>query len=145
MNKKQLLGTWKILSYRATTGSKISYPLGARPSGYIGFCSSRFWVALVDCTRKAPSAAVLTDAEDIALMNSSTAYAGKYDADPTQTPDGIKITIHVDTASNQAIVGTDRVFYMGVEANKLTLKSPAVVILMSGSMSVFQLEFVKLN
>jgi hypothetical protein len=98
---------------------------------------------LVNSTRKAPGTAVLTDAEAISLMNSSAAYTGKYDADPAQTPDGIKITIHVDTASNQAIVGADRVFYMGVEGNKLTLKSPAMVIAMSGSTSVVQLEFVK--
>jgi hypothetical protein len=143
MNKEQLLGTWQILSFRATAVNKISYPLGERPSGYIGFSHTRFWVMLVNSTRKAPGTAVLTDAEAISLMNSSAAYTGKYDADPAQTPDGIKITIHVDTASNQAIVGTDRVFYMGVEGNKLTLKSPAMVIAMSGSTSVVQLEFVK--
>jgi hypothetical protein len=143
MNKEQLLGTWQILSFRATADNKISSPLGERPSGYIGFSHTRFWVMLVNSTRKAPGTAVLTDAEAISLMNSSAAYTGKYDADPAQTPDGIKITIHVDTASNQAIVGTDRVFYMGVEGNKLTLKSPAMVIAMSGSTSVVQLEFVK--
>ena len=143
MNKEQLLGTWQILSFRATAVNKISYPLGERPSGYIGFSHTRFWVMLVNSTRKAPGTAVLTDAEAISLMNSSAAYTGKYDADPAQTPDGIKITIHVDTASNQAIVGADRVFYMGVEGNKLTLKSPAMVIAMSGSTSVVQLEFVK--
>jgi hypothetical protein len=143
VNKELLLGTWQILSFRATAGNKISYPLGERPSGYVGFSHSRFWVMLVDSSRKAPSAAALTNAEAIILMNSSAAYTGKYDVDPAQTPDGIKITIHVDTASNQAIVGTDRVFYMGVEGNKLTLKSPAMVVATSGSTSIVQLEFVK--
>src|SRR5664279_3380366 len=55
---------------------------------------------------------------------------------------GIKITIHVDTASNQAWVGTDRIFFMRIDGNKLSLKSPSVVI-PSGATSVVQLEFLK--
>jgi hypothetical protein len=51
----------------------------------------------IDPTRKAPAAATLTDAESISLMKSHVAYTGKYDVDPAQTPDGIKITIHVVT------------------------------------------------
>ena len=97
---------------------------------------------IADSTRKLPSAAALTDAEAISLMRSSAAYTGKYDADSVQTADGIKITIHVDAASNQALVGTDRVFFMCIDGNKLSLKSPSVVI-PSGSTSVVQLEFVK--
>lgn len=84
----------------------------------------------------------MTDTEAIALMRSSAAYTGTYDADSVQTPDGIKITIHVDTASNEALAGTDRIFFMRVDRDKLILKSPSVVI-PSGSTSVVQLELVK--
>ena len=70
---------------------------------------------------KSSSGATLTDAEAISLMKSQVAYTGKYDVDPAQTPDGIKITIHVDAASNQALTGTNRVFYARVDGNKMSL------------------------
>jgi len=142
MTSEQLLGTWQIVSFKAVAGESVSYPLGEHPSGYIGFSPTRFWVVLADSTRKAPAAAALTDAEAVALMRSSAAYTGKYDVDPVQTADGVKITIHVDTASNEALAGTDRVFFMCVDRNKLTLKSPSVVI-PSGLKSIVQLEFAR--
>jgi hypothetical protein len=48
-----------------------------------------------------------------------------------------------DAASNQALVGTNRVFYTRVDGNKLTVKTPATVIPTTGLTSVVQLEFVK--
>jgi hypothetical protein len=142
MTRDQLVGTWQVVSFKAVAGGQISYPLGEHPSGYIGFSLARFWVMLVDSARKPPAAAAMTDTEAIALMRSSAAYTGTYDADSVQTPDGIKITIHVDTASNEALAGTDRIFFMRVDRDKLILKSPSVVI-PSGSTSVVQLELVK--
>ena len=145
MTKDQLLGTWQIVSFKATTGEQTSYPLGQHPSGYWGFSPSRFWVLLINSARKAPAAAAFTDAEAISLMKSHAAYTGKYDADPAQTPDGIKITVHVDASSSQALTGTDRVFFMRVDGNKLSVKSPSLLIPMSGRTltGVLQLEFVK--
>jgi hypothetical protein len=48
-----------------------------------------------------------------------------------------------DAASNQALVGTNRVFYTRVDGNKLTVKTPVIVIPTTGLTSVVQLEFVK--
>lgn len=143
MTKDQLVGAWKLVSFKATTGDKVSYPQGEHPSGYIGFTADRFWSLLVDSTRKAPAAAVMTDAEAASLMKSHSAYTGKYDADPAQTPDGIKITVHVDAAANPAITGTDRVTYARIDGNKLTIKSPAIVVSTTGLKSVVQLELVR--
>jgi hypothetical protein len=143
MTKDRLLGSWQLVSFKATAGDQISYPLGEHPGGYIGFAPDRFWVMLIDSTRKAPVAATMTDSEAVSQMKSHAAYTGKYDADPAQTPDGIKITVHVDAASNQAINGTNRVFFTRVDGNKLSLKSPAIVIPTTGLKSVVQLEFVK--
>jgi hypothetical protein len=50
----------------------------------------------------APASAALTDAEAGSLMKSSVAYIGKYDVDPAQTPDRVKVTIHVDAAASEA-------------------------------------------
>jgi hypothetical protein len=78
-------------------------------------------------------------------MKSHAAYSAKYDVDPTQTPDGIKVSVYPDAASNQALTGTTRTFYMRVDGNKLTLKSPGVVIPTTGQTSVVQLDLVKVD
>ena len=141
--KEQLAGAWQDVSFKTTSGDKVGYPLGENPGGYAAFTPARFWLLLTNSSRKAPAAAALTDDEAVSLMKSHAAYTGKYDVDPTQTPDGIKITVHVDAASNQALVGTNRVFYVRVEGDKLSLKSPAIVVPTTGLLSVVQLEFVK--
>jgi hypothetical protein len=33
--KDQLMGSWKVLSLKATTGDKVSYPLGEQVAGYV--------------------------------------------------------------------------------------------------------------
>jgi hypothetical protein len=141
MSKEKLAGPWQLVSFKATAGDKVSYPLGEHPGGYIEITPTRYWVMLIDPTRKAPGATTPTDAESISLMKSHVAYTGKYDVDPTQTPDGIKITIHVDAASNQALTGTDRVLYARIDGNKMTVKSPALVVGTSGVTSIVQLEY----
>ena len=143
MTKEELVGSWRLVSFKATVGDKVSYPLGEHPGGYIEITPTRYWVMLIDPARKIPAAATLTDPESISLMKSHVAYTGKYDVDPAQTPDGIKITIHVDAASNQALTGTNRVFYARLDGNKMTLKSPTLVVGTSGVTSVVELEYVK--
>ena len=68
--------------------------------------------------------------------------AGKYST-ADQTPEGIKLTAHVDTASNQAITGNDRVYFMRVDGNKLMMKSQAVIVPTTGEKSVVELKLVK--
>jgi hypothetical protein len=140
--KDQLIGTWKVETLKATTKGKVTYPLGERPTGYVTMTPVRIWLLFVDSTRKAPAAAKLTDAEAIAMMKSQVAWTGKYST-AGNTPDGIKVTAHVDTASSQAITGTDRVYFMQVYGNKLRVKSPAVVVPMTGATSVVEFELVK--
>ena len=76
-------------------------------------------------------------------QKSHVAYTGKYDVDPAQTPDGIKVTVHVDAASNQALTGTNRVLYSHVDGNKMSVKSSALVVGTTGVTSVVQLEYAK--
>jgi hypothetical protein len=142
MTKDQLIGTWKVETLKATAGDKVSYPLGEQPTGYVTMTAERIWLLFVDSTRKAPAAATLTDAEAIAMMKSHVGWTGKYTT-AEQTSDGIKVTAHVDAASSQAITGNDRVYFMRVEGNKLTVKSPGVVVPMTGATSVVEFELVK--
>jgi hypothetical protein len=139
--QEQLIGSWKVVSIKATVGDKISYPFGERPSGFVGIAPDRVWVMVVDSTRKAPASATLTDAEAVSMMRTSSAYTGKYVTNATS--DGVKLTIHVDAAANQALNGTDRILFVHVEGNKLTLRSPAIVIPTTGQTSVVEAEYVK--
>lgn len=145
MTPDQVLGTWKAVSFTATTGDKVSFPLGEHPSGYIGFAANRFWVMLVDSARNPPAAAILTDAEAAVMMKSSAAYTGIYTINPVAGPDDSQISIHVDAAANEALAGTDRVFFARVDGNTLTLMSPAVLVPVTGQTSVVKLEFVRAN
>ncbi len=140
--KDQLIGSWRVLSLKATTGDKVSYPLGEQVAGYVTVTADRFWLLFVDSTRKAPAAATLTDAEAVAMMKTSVAWTGKYSA-AEQTPEGIKVTARVDAASSQAIFGTDRVYFMRVNGNKLTVKSPGVIVPMTGATSIVEFELAK--
>ena len=140
--KDQFIGSWKVLSLKATTGDKVSYPLGEHVTGYVTVTPDRFWLLFVDATRKAPAAATLTDAEAVAMMKSHVAWTGKYST-AEQTPEGIKLTARVDAASSQAIFGTDRVYFMRIDGNKLTVKSPGVIVPMTGATSVVEFELVK--
>jgi hypothetical protein len=74
------------------------------------------------------------------MMKSHVAWTGKYST-ADQTPDGIRLTAHVDTASSQAITGN--VYFMRVNGNKLLVKSPGVVVPMTGATSVVEFELVK--
>jgi Lipocalin-like domain len=140
--KQQLTGTWKVVSLKATSGGKVSNPLGEHPAGYVSVTSTRIWLLFVDSTRKAPAAPALTDAEAIAAMKSHVAWTGKY-VTTDQTPDGLKLTSHVDTASSEALNGTDRVYFMRVDGNKLMMKSPGVIVPMTGATSIIEIELVK--
>jgi hypothetical protein len=53
-SKQQLVGTWKVVTLKATTGGKVSNPLGEHPAGYVSVTSTRIWLLFVDSTRKAP-------------------------------------------------------------------------------------------
>jgi hypothetical protein len=140
--KDQLIGSWKVLSLKATTGDKVAYPLGEKVAGYVTITPDRFWLLFVDATRTAPASPTLTDAEAVAMMKSQVAWTGKYSTGE-QTPEGIKLTARVDAASSQAIYDTDRVYLVRVDGNKMIVKSPGVIVPMTGQTSVVEFDLVK--
>jgi hypothetical protein len=140
--KDQLIGSWKVLSLKATTGDRVSYPLGEQVAGYVTITPTRFWLLFVDATRKAPAAPALTDAEAVAMMRTQVAWTGKYTT-AEQTAEGIKLTARVDAASSQAIFDTDRVYLIRVDGNKMMVKSPGVIVPMTGATSVVEFDLVK--
>jgi hypothetical protein len=137
----QLIGTWKVIAVKATSGEKVSYPVGERPDGYLGITPDRLWLLFVDSTRKAPTAAALTDPEAVAMMKSHVAWTGKYSTD--QTPDGTKVTAHVDAASSQAITGTDRVYFLKLDGKYLMMQTPGAIVPTTGITSIIEVQLVK--
>ena len=141
-SEDRLLGSWKVLSLKATTGDKITYPLGEQVAGYVTITPTRIWLLFVDATRKVPATPSLTDAEAVAMMKTQVAWTGKYTM-AEQTEEGIKLTAHVDAASSQSIVDTDRVYFLRIDGDKLLVKSPGVIIPMTGQTSIVEFELVK--
>ena len=139
--KDQLIGSWKVLNLKATTGDKVTYPLGEQVAGYVTITPTRFWLLFVDATRKAPATPTLTDAEAIAMMKTQVAWTGKYTT-AVQTAEGIKLTAHVDAASSQAIFDTDRVYFIRVDGDKMMVKG-TVIVPMTGQKSIVEFELVK--
>jgi hypothetical protein len=39
--KDQLVGTWKVVTLKATSGDKVSYPRGEQPTGYVSLTPTR--------------------------------------------------------------------------------------------------------
>jgi hypothetical protein len=142
--KDQLIGSWKVVSLKATMGDQVAYPLGERVAGYVTITPTRFWLLFFDATRKAPAAAALTDAEAIAMMKTQVAWAwtGKYTT-AEQTAEGIKLTARVDAASSQAIFDTDRVYFVRVDGNKMMVKSPSMFVPWVDATIVVEFELVK--
>jgi Lipocalin-like domain len=96
----------------------------------------------VDATRKAPAAPSLTDAEAVAMMKTQVAWTGRYTTSE-QSAEGIKLTAHVDAASSQAIFNTDRVYFIRVNGDRMIVKSPGVIVPMTGATSIVEFELVK--
>jgi hypothetical protein len=142
--KDQLIGSWKVLSLKATTGDKVAYPLGDKVAGFVTITSDRIWLLFVDATRKPPAAPTLTDPESVAAMKSHVSWTGKY-VTGEQTPDGIKLTSRVDAASSEAINNTDRMYLIRATGDRLFFKSPGVIVPMTGATSVVEFEMVKAN
>ena len=140
--KDQIIGTWKVLSLKGLTAGLVKYPLGEQPGGYVTVTATRMWLLFVDSKRPAPASAALTDAEAIAAMKTSVAWTGQYTI-REESEDGLKATARVDTASSPALPGTDRVYFMKVQGNKLTMKSPGVIEPMTGVTSALVIELVK--
>jgi hypothetical protein len=139
--KDQLIGSWKVLNLKATTGDKVTYPLGEQVAGYVTITPTRFWLLFVDATRKAPATPTLTDAEAIAMMKTQVAWTAKYTT-AEQTAEGSKITARVGAASSLAIFDTDRVYFIRVNGNKMMVKG-SVIVPMTGQKSIVEFELVK--
>ena len=75
------------------------------------------------------------------MMRTQVAWTGKYTA-AEQTAERIKLTARVDAASSQAIFDTGE-YFIRVDGNKIMVKSPGVIVPMTGATSIVEFELVK--
>jgi lipocalin-like protein len=127
------VGTWTLKSTeRKTLETGEVTPLwGAHPSGTLVYTAEGRMSALVLAeSRKAPAAAMPTEAEALSLFKSMVAYAGRY------TVDSDRVVHHVEQSWNQAWTGTDVVRFYKFDGNRLTLTTAPAPNPRDGKMSV---------
>jgi len=115
-DRERILGTWKLESVYIEfhDSGERKTPFGANPNGYIIFTpEGRMMALLTPESRKAPQ----TDAERAEAFKSMYAYSGIYRLE------GDRFITKVDTAWNEAWVGTDQVRYYRFEGEKLIVTS----------------------
>ena len=110
--ENRLVGTWSLVSWVMEDDvTKVQQPLyGEPPHGFATFTlTGRAFFVLTGEGRKAPQ----TDAERAAALKSMVAYTGRY------RTEGDKFITRVDTAWNEAWVGTDQIRSFRLEGNRL--------------------------
>lgn len=108
----EINGTWKLVSnnYEVQTTGEIGPSMGADPTGYITFTpEGRVFVVFSAKDRKPAK----TEAERAALMNSLTAYTGKYRLE------GNTWTTDVEVAWTPEWVGTAQKREFKIDGEKL--------------------------
>ena len=113
-DKDRLVGTWKLVSWvmedDATQARKPLY--GEHPHGSATFTSAgRAFFILTGEGRKVPQ----TDEERGAALRSMVAYTGHYRVE------GDRFITTVDTAWNEAWVGTEQIRTFSVDGRRLTI------------------------
>jgi hypothetical protein len=117
----ELYGTWRLLSFTRTvvaTG-ETSDVFGKSPHGFISYGrDGRMFFLVVKDNRPKPSdMAWMTDQERVELFKSMFAYSGTY------TYDGRTIKLHIDISWNENWTGTELVWKVKLDGNKLTLST----------------------
>ena len=127
---------------KVTSGGEVSYPLGEHPSGYVTMTPERMWLLFVDSARKAPASPTLTDAEAVAMMKSQVAWTGKYtvgDADLQRHQDHGARGCGVQPSDR----GNDRVYFARLDGDRMTFKSPGVIVPMTGKTGVVEFAMTR--
>ena len=121
--RDQLVGTWKLVSYRSQRSGESDWreTLGPEPKGYaIITREGRYIHLLVASGRKPPS----NDEDRAALLNSMTAWSGRYTVVGRN-----EFHIAVDTSWAEAHHGDrqKQVRFVTMEGNRMTLRTPPQV------------------
>ena len=125
----EFVGTWRLISYTAvTSGGETIYPMGRNAQGRLTYeAGGRMAVQLGDPDRRAFAASDFragTDAELRAAFGGYLAYYGSYTVDVDR---GV-VVHHLEMSWFPNWIGGDQVRYFDLQAGRLTLKTPPMVI-----------------
>ena len=114
--QQQLVGVWKLQKYEVEfqdTGERTA-PFGNNPNGYGIFTPEGRTMAILTAEdRKVPQ----TDADRADAFRSMVAYTGTYRIE------GDRWITKVDTAWNEAWIGTDQIRFFRLDGDELTVTS----------------------
>jgi hypothetical protein len=125
----QFVGAWRLGSYTAVTSSgETIHPMGPNARGRIIYdAGGRMAVQIGDSGRASfagadPGAAA--DAEVRAAFNGYLAYFGTYTVEPGRGA----VVHHLEMSLNPNWIGVDQVRYFDLQGDRLTLKTPPMVV-----------------
>jgi hypothetical protein len=125
----KFVGTWRLVSYSAvTSGCETIYPMGPNARGRIIYeAGGRMAVQIGDPDRRAFAASdphAATDAEVRAAFQGYLAYFGAYTVDAGR---GV-VVHHLEASLDPNWTGVDQVRYFDLHGDRLTLKTPPIVV-----------------
>jgi hypothetical protein len=118
--RDQLVGTWKLVSYRSQRAGQQDWreTLGPNPKGHAIITREGRYIHLLLASNRKPPA---TDLERAALLNSMTAWSGRYTVVAKD-----EFHILVDTSWAEAHQGErqKQVRFVTIEGDRMTLRTP---------------------
>jgi lipocalin-like protein len=118
--KDQLVGSWKVLSWKVQTEGQNEWReglIGPNPKGYVILTANGRYMQLITASGRKPPT---NDAERAALLTSMNSLSGRYTVEKDQ------VVIIVDTSSSEGYQGErqKQVRFFKLEGNKLTWRTP---------------------
>ena len=127
--REQLLGTWRLVSYRTEgTDGSVVHPMGEHAIGYIMYLPDGYMSANLMVPGRAPytggTANTATQAELAAGALGYFGYAGRYEVDEGAQD----VRHHIDIALAPNLVGTTQLRHVQLEGRRLILRGDPVQI-----------------
>lgn len=142
---QDIIGTWELVSLEVDTDGTIVKPYGERPAGLMIQSATHAQLTIVGEDRPAPPAGPLSEAEAARMMKTMGNWGGRYEFDAEPGPDGTKVTYRLTIAVNQALVGTERVFFDKIEDKLLYVTSRSQPNLQDGRVSVTRVVWRRID
>lgn len=139
--EKNIVGTWKLISFEMKTDDKISHPFGENPSGHLIYDEKNYMAVLISKENRNKNVSTeditkIPEEEKVALSDGFIAYSGKYKV----LDDKIIHNVEISFIPNWVGRPLER-FYQLSEGN-LILETPALEV--EGSKLVSRLTWEKI-
>jgi len=122
------IGAWRLVSYTVTTDHEVVEPYGPSPRGRLIYEPSGRMAVQVYDPRLSPFASgdprIFTDAEARATVIGAIAYFGAYTVHAAEG----HVVHHIEAASLPNWVGGDQLRYFTLDGDRLTLRTPPIVL-----------------